>query len=48
MLEKRSNEFMLDLLKRAQPMQIEALRKGYGAHIVQGARWGLVGHLLIG
>ncbi len=36
MTEKRSNEFMLDLLKRVQPMQIEVLKKGYSAHIDTG------------
>lgn len=33
MTEKRSNEFMLNLLKRVQPMQIEALKKGFAADI---------------
>lgn len=36
MTEKRSNEFMLDLLKKVQPLQIEALKRGYSAHIDTG------------
>lgn len=36
MTQKRSNEFMLDLLKRVQPMQIEVLKRGYSAHLDTG------------
>lgn len=38
----RTNEFMLNLLKDVQPLQIEALKKGYSAHIDTGISsfWG--------
>lgn len=29
----RTNEFMLNLLKDVQPLQIEAVKKGYSAHL---------------